>query len=345
MAHHVLREEHLGRALQPIRGLALANAIFAALEVGLLDSLSRSPSLPAELARTLDLHEGRLESLLDYLSNEGVVHVASPEGIVSLTSQGMSFLEVRPWYQLMVGGYADTFSQLRIALKPEASYATRDGAYVATGSCGISQHDALPMVLELLRKMPAPPALVDLGCGDGTFIAEIARALPLTSCFGVEPDSAARDIATQRAHDLGVHNLTILAGDALNLPTELEDLPDSTAFLTAFVLQEILEQSGEDAVVGLLARAFQRRPQSAWLVVEVDRRAALAELKSPLALGYYNPYYLLHGITQQKLIPLKEWSDIYRRAGLRIVAESYPDPRYDSLELKVGHLLRREAGQ
>ena len=342
MRTELLLEGELGRALQPIRGLALANAVFAALECGLLEVLHRGAAETDNLAASLQLHPQRLQSLIDYLANEGVVERGTPPNCISLTKYGQSFLRARPWYELLVGGYANTFSQLRDALKPNAPYADRDGAYVATGSCGISQHDALPMVLELLADIPSPPVLVDLGCGDGTFIAEIAKACPSVSCIGIEPDAGARDIALQRARGFGLTNLRVLPGEAMHLPPELDSLPPDTAFLTAFVLQELLEQSGESEIVALLDQTFTNHPEASWLVVEVDRRDSLSDLPSPLALSYYNPYYLLHGITQQRLIPMSAWKNIYEKAGVDLVAESRPDPQYDSLGLKVGHLLQRK---
>jgi 2-ketoarginine methyltransferase len=333
-----LPEATLAAHLQPIRGLALAHAILASFELGLFESLQAHWWQTDELAVSLGLHAGRLNGLLDYLENEDLVERSN--GQVSLTERGRELQLARPWYELMVGGYSGTFAQLSTTLKTGAPYADRDGRYVAAGSCGISQHDALPMVLELLRLVEHPKALVDLGCGDGTFVAQVAATLPDVPAFGVEPHEAARKEAELQAARLGVSNLRILGGDALNPPEQLGNLTGGVCYITAFVLQEMLEQSGEAAVVQLLRETFESDPNAAWIVIEVDRRHPLPDESSDLALAYYNAYYLIHQVTQQRLIPIDEWRRIYAQAGLMVVAEVFPEPEYDPLRLKFGHLLR-----
>ena len=103
----------------------------------------------------------------------------------------------------------------------------------------------------------------------------------------------------------------------------------------------MLEQSGRAAVVGLLRDTFDRDPEASWIVIEVDLRDTLASETSALALGYYNPYFLLHRITEQRLLPIGEWHLIYKEAGLQVVGEVFPDKRYDSLGIKFGHLLKK----
>ena len=333
-----LQEATLARHLQPIRGLALAHAIYASFQVGLFDALARGATSVEDLAALLDLNGYRLRGLIDYLENENLVERMSNS--VTLTELGTELLAARPWYDLLVGGYAGTFGQLPVVLKEHAGYASRDGASVAVGSCGISQHDALPMVLELLSQAAAPSAIVDLGCGDGTFLADIAVRYPDVPCIGVEPDDSARLAADAEAHRRNLDNFRVIAGDALHFDVPEGTQQAGTCFITAFVLQEILEQSGEDAVVDLLRQTFAKDPFATWIAIEVDRRHPLDAASSDLVLGYYNPYYLLHRITEQRLLSAVEWRRIFETAGLEVIAEVFPAPNYDPLRLKFGNLLR-----
>lgn len=337
-----LSEAILAKHLQPIRGMALAQAIFAAFELGVLDELKGGGQSVHELGRLLSLDVERLRGLVEFLENESLVQYNSDN--VELTASGVELLAVRPWYELLVGGYAATFGQLPEVLKEGATYASRNGAYVGVGSCGISQHDALPMVFELLGHGPLPSAIVDIGCGDGTFLADIATRYPNVMCVGVEPDQGARSAAQAEANERGLDNLRVVAGDALNFDDAGVPRPPGTLYITAFVLQELLEQAGEAAVVKLLADTFVQDPAAAWIVIEVDRRHPLPVEDSGLALGYYNPYFLIHRITEQRLAPISEWRRLFDMAGLEVVAEVFPERNYDSLGIKFGHLLRlREA--
>jgi 2-ketoarginine methyltransferase len=334
-----ISESELAECLAPIRGFALAQAIFAAFELGIFDEIALGPGEIREVAASLSLEPERFDGLLDYLENETVVVRSGTR--VELTPRGQQLRAARPWYELLVGGYSGTFASLAESLRAGAPFATRNGARVAVGSCGISQHDALPMVLKLMQHLERPSAIIDLGCGDGTFIAQVAAAYPDVPCAGVEPDEGARMNAQQRAAAAGISNVQIFAGDALHPPAGLADTGPGVCFITAFVLQEVLEQSGERAVIDLLQRSFEADPDASWLVIEVDRRHPLAGEPSQLALSYYNPYYLLHRVTQQRLLPVSEWKRLYAAAGLCIAAEVLPNPEYDSLGIKFGHLLRR----
>ena len=339
MTNGELSEGVLAEHLQPIRGLALAHAIFGAFQVGLIDALGAGARDVEDLTRELGLHAERLVGLLEYLENEGLVECSGTT--TSLTSMGEQLPLVRPWYELLVGGYSGTFAQLPLTLQAGAPYAGRDGARVAIGSCGISNHDALPMVLELMRAGAQPSAVVDLGCGDGTFVAEIAAEFPDVPAFGIEPDVGARKAAQEAAARRGLANLRILAGDASDIPAEAQELPPGAYYITAFVLQEVLEQSGRAAVVDLLRRTFDADRDASWVVIEVDQRHPLSEEPSDLALGYYNPYFLIHRLTEQRLLPVEAWRTIYHEAGVDVVKEVFPAPAYDPLGIKFGHLLRR----
>jgi 2-ketoarginine methyltransferase len=338
-----LTEDRLVRGLQPIRNFVLAQAIFHFMELGLLDAVAAANRIPiAVLARSRGLREDRLRGLLRYLANEELVGLDADDG-VSLTERGRELVAVRPWYTLLVGGYLPAFAQLSEVMKNGAGYASRDGGHVGEGSCGISQHDALPMTRRLIDRLDQPPGtIVDLGCGDGSYLLDLCRQLPGVHGLGVDPEpesvAAAREKATQQG--LG-DRVSLYVGSAASVP-DLGGLRGPLCFITAFVLQEVLEQSGRDAVLDLLQKSFTAHPDAKWIVIEVDHRPDDdAVMGHGLGLAYYNPYYLIHKVTEQRLEPVRFWEELYREAGLSVLAMEYPDSRYDSLGLKVGFLLSR----
>jgi 2-ketoarginine methyltransferase len=58
-------------------------------------------------------------------------------------------------------------------------------------------------------------------------------------------------------------------------------------------------------------------------------------------MAYYNPYYLIHQITEQRLETSQFWADLFRRAGLECLTMAHPDDRVDSTRLELGYLLKR----
>ena len=178
-------ECRLIEALQPIRGFALAQAIYHLFASGLFDHIVDRDVDLDDLATSVEMDPERLAGFLRFLANEDLVSMRGR--IVMSTPRARSLQEFRPWYELLVGGYARTFEQITDVLR-DGGYASRDDALVGIGSCGISQYDALPLVRQLLADMPAfPSQVVDLGCGDGRFLRGLLRDFPGVSAVGVDP--------------------------------------------------------------------------------------------------------------------------------------------------------------
>lgn len=333
-------ENRLVEALQPIRYLALAQALYQLMDTGLYGSLAEGGSDVDVLARHHGFDPVRLLALLRYLANEG--YAVDDDGW-RLTVKGRALLPFRPWYTLLVGGYAGTFGQIGSTLAADAPWATRDGSKVGTGSCGISRYDALPIVGRLLDQVPGDEAtVVDIGCGDAAFLIELCQQRPGIVGIGLDPDAASVHIAKERIKraDIGdrvsVHQTEGLDTLHLDLPAD-----GQICFLASFALQEILEQDGEDAIRGLLRRSAERYPNSCWLVVEVDHQPTSPKVMAHgLGLAYYNPYYLLHALTEQRLETREFWDSLFDSAGMEVVAFEHPSASVDSTDLELGYLLR-----
>ncbi len=340
-------EARLIQALQPVRGFALAQAVFVLMDSGIHDLLAADPGLSAStVAGKLGMDEARLGGFLRYLANEGFLACdgnADGDGW-RLTSKARQTNEFRAWYKLLVGGYTSTFAQLGDTLRADAPYAGRNGGDVGAGSCGISAYDALPLAERLIGRLETDhTTVVDLGCGDAGFLAALCRSLPGVTGVGLEPDAGGFDLARARIEREGLADRVDLhqagALDVVDL-----DLPahGNLCFLTAFVLQEVLEQRGREPIVAMLRETVRRHPDAHWLVIEVDYRAdEPSVMRHGLGLAYYNPYYLLHELTEQRLERREFWEELFHEAGLEVVAVGHPDDNVDSTGLEIGYLLRR----
>jgi len=328
-------------ALQPVRKFVLAQALFHFMETGIHETIHRADVIAiSQLAYQCQLDERRLRGFLRYLANEGFVAMLDGDA-TSLTGKGIEIATFRPWYTLLIGGYAQTFLQLGEVLADGSKYADRNSILVGKGSCGISEFDALPMARRLLARISDSfQTIIDVGCGDGRYLVELCESMPWIRGIGIEASEAS--VASAREFVRGrsaADRIEIRMNKSATLP-DLSDIPGPLCFVTAFVLQEMLEQADREAIVGLLNEGFARHPDSHWIVVEVDHRPADPDIMATeLGLSYYNPYYLIHQITQQRLETRAFWETLFSDAGLTIVSVETPDPNYDSLGLKIGYLL------
>jgi 2-ketoarginine methyltransferase len=340
MYPETITETELADGIQPIRFFALAQALHAFLQTGAQGFLKKAGTADvSELSGALGLDVERTQGLMQYLANEEYVNIVG--GTVALTVRGAQLDKFEPWYSLLVGGYATSLDQLMACLRDGQRYATRDGASVGAGSCGISRHDALPMTRQLLAEIEGRyETLVDIGCGDGTYLAELCSTLPGVTGLGFDPEAASVRSATEHANALGVGDrVTFRVSSAQSLRGEIARLTDC-CFVVAFVLQEVLEQSGRQAAVDLLSNLVSAEHRRYCVVIEVDHRPGDTDvMNTPLGLAYYNPYYLLHQITEQRLEPAAFWYTMFEDAGVHPISECRPDPSYDSLGLKMGFLL------
>ncbi|MDT0541365.1 MULTISPECIES: 2-ketoarginine methyltransferase [Streptomyces] len=338
-------EPRLVEALQPVRHFFLAQAIEFGLTSGLLDELAADGTTgdrsSADVAKRLSMDPERLLGLLRYFAAEGIVR--NPETSPRLTHKGEEARRFRPWYELLIGGYSATLGELPAVMADPRAYAGRNGGMVGLGSCGISRHDAIPLVRRLLALLPdTPGVVVDLGCGDGSFLLEICA--DRGPGIGIDPDasSIARARTLSREQGRGA-DVTFDVSTAQDFLSRTLDLPHrSVCFITAFSLQEVLEQRDRGAVVDLVRSALEQAPESYLIVVEVDHRPTdPAVMRHGLGLAYYNPYYLLHQVTEQRLETTEFWRDLFAEAGGSVVECLTTDPEVDSTGLELGFLVRK----
>jgi len=327
-------------ALQPIRGLALASAIYAFFEAGLAQALSESSVVDVEkLSEDLVLERERVVALLEFLVVEGFVRRRGRE--YSLAPKGDAILPYRAWYTMLVGGYGGTFLQLGQGLRCGAKPLDRDLGRVGSGSCGISHFDAIPLCRSLLADAGGDVRRVlDIGCGDASYLAELGEAIGAVESIGVEPSRRGYAEALQMVASAGLTDRITLynMGAREFIGSDVKCDPD--LLILSFVLHEILGQDGEEGVEGFLLAVRRRFPGVRVAVVEVDGRPLRpAEDEHPLGVAYYNPYFLLHAFTGQRLEWLPFWSFLFARVGYRVVGHRTVDSSIDSTGREVGFLL------
>lgn len=334
-------ENELAKSLNPIRNMFLAQVVHALFETNVFEELKGNTTQNIDMiAEKTKISTYRLEGLVLYLKHEGLVALNGNQ-TPFLTEEGVSLENSKPWYQLLVGGYGKTLLDLPAMLKDRTLYGSRVGESVGRGSCGISQFDALPMTKRLISKIEHDPkCIVDIGCGDGSYLVDLCGSFPGVQAIGIEPDESSVQLAQKLIVQNGLESRATIEKGDLEAIANLKEIPSETVFVVAFVLQEVLEQSGREKIVEVLQRLKNRHPQGRVVVIEVDRADHnTKKMTSELGLGYYNPYFLIHRLTEQRLETPSFWTELFAEAGWKVEYQVHPEPSYDSLELKIGYLL------
>ena len=336
-------EQRLIEGIRPIAEHYLAAALHHFFDVGIYDALHGSQAYRpiAELAKAMSLEEYRLRGLLYFLANEGVVDVA--DDAVRLTPKGIGLGEFRPWYTMMIGGYATTLVQLGDALRRGAPSCTRNGRYVSAGSCEMSRYDGMPITHELIARSGVQyRQVLDLGCGSALYLTEFCRQLPGITAWGTEPDPGGYAEAVRVVADAGMAGrISLVNKSATQFLADPPDGCEPDLVVLGYVLQEILQQEGEAAVENLLAGVVKRFPEISVVVIEVDDQFANPTvMRHGLATNFWNPYYLLHVFTEQRLEGTEYWESLFGRVGLQVREFVSTDRNIDSTGLELGYLLR-----
>lgn len=334
-----IQEDVLVAGLEPFRGFVLSTAIYAMQRSGLERELAAGASLD-QLVDGGRRDRARLAALLDYLGAAGLV--ASDGETFTLTDLAHTYREAGVWYEMMIGGYGQTFISLADHLDAGTPPAPRVGRYVGSGSCGISLHDSIPLLRRLLAASGRDyRRLVDLGCGSGVYLTELCAQFPHMRAVGIEPNADAVEAARQWvAAQPTADRVTVEQAGALEWLARTAEKPDLA--ILAFVIHEVLGQEGEPGVRRLLGGLFDNAPDLDLAVIDIDLCSDdPAAMAHPLARNYYNAYFLMHPFTGQRLMPRLWWEELFTDCGLTAVAFGTTDPAMDSTGIEIGWLLRR----
>ncbi len=325
--------ESLNRSLDYIRGFSVSFVLQALIADGAL-ALMEQPFTVEGLSTRQGYRPDLFAAVVKFLVVEEIAERSAGSDSYQLTDFGKWIAGQPGWFNLLVGGYQNVFARLSEVLRDGPQAAERNSHRVGLGSYQISVHDAFPLAWALIEAVNGNATrFVDIGCGDGYFVREICTRLPHATAIGVEPSELFEN-AVRAVDRAGLADrIEIVHADGLSF-----DIPPDTDFLLfAFVLQEILPQIGEDGLVAYFRKLRESGFGGAVLAIEVEYDPDdQVVLRTPIGRGYYNPYYLLHPLTNQRLMPIRRWKELFATAGYRLAAEETVDPCVDPSGLEVG---------
>lgn len=330
------------KTLDYVKGFVGAKVIFQMLQLGVFDDLLEGRSIE-QIASGRKLDPYLLRTVFEYLTVEGLL-VKEGRGrdagaSFHLSAYGSRIKHYEGWFNILIGGYDNIFSNVGAMLTEGIDGYKRNGRLVGVGSCQISQYDTIPITRAFIERVkPSAKLIVDFGCGNAQYLCTLAKELGDIKAIGIEPDTSAYEAGLKQVEQMGLQEQVRLVNvDALDY--EIDEQPDFILF--GFVLQEIISQIGRPAFIDYLRKLGRKFAGSYLMVMEVDYDIDnKAAMQAPMGRGYYNPYFLLHPFTNQLLLPRREWEVIFDEAGYDVVVDEVTSAKADPSGFGICYVLK-----
>jgi SAM-dependent methyltransferase len=246
--------------------------------------------------------------LVEYLVDKGALDYDGNG--VRLLPIGKDLLDVMPFGMLHLA-YQPVFLRHISALVRESPKYERDVRRAAEASGLINAASTFKTVINSCGT-PKGSAVLDLGCGDGTFLQMYREMWPGVRLAGLDSDPQSVEKAKQRL--LSVDVIVKSIADVATV-RELSSRLEPTWVFAFFVLHEV--GSNTSLISELLSAVFTEAPEVRVAVTECYRpttdqcrrhnRQQFAEFK------------LFHSLSQQALLTRDEWRHIVGVSGGRVV--------------------------
>jgi SAM-dependent methyltransferase len=313
-------------SLRLVDDAILAHVLMALWESGFYEyALAHSSFRAAEAAEKLRLDPRILGWLLDHLVGRGILQ-AGDDGL-RLTARGSGYFNVlcRGSLNLYLGGYGALLSRLGPLLRKEIALSdpatVRSGHHAAVGSEQLSCVWVVPAALRILARRGSRKVL-DLGCGAGGFLIQLAQTDASARGVGVDQSPEAIEQARRNARRFGVDDrLKFVRADvgADLLPEGAGEMEGVDA-ITAMYLFHEFGRDGREKIVEVLRGIRRGFPGRCLVFAECHPPDVRAMAEDPPASFSPLDYLLIHPLSRQgpPLTPA-EWKAILEEAGIRLL--------------------------
>ena len=312
-----------------VRGHVMTRVVQTVLEIGMLDAMRRSGAVDVgKFAVERGFDARLLTAVCDYLVARRIMRRADTNGSYALDDDGQFLMNsnaARGWLEL-THGYESVLHALPDLLsgrrRYEAGDIQRDGERVAVGSGRASIGFFFPLTAETIRRNGYRRVL-DIGCGDATFLRYLCREYPEMKGVGLDRSPAAVSAACEQiARDGLSDRISVICADAFDLGAYKDQLRGVDVATSFFVLHELCGGPDGGPLAPFLATFRLALPGVPLIAVEAIRPSVEEMRRRP---GPAIEYSLLHDLSGQRTIGRGDWRQVLERAGFSQVHEDHFD--------------------
>lgn len=281
----------------------------------------------AVVSQELSLEPDVLRSLIEYLVGWGIVAPEADSFV--LTAKGRSYWNyiTRGVLTAHLAGYNQLLVHLGPLLRREIDLndprLNRSGRLVASGSgYALLGSGTIPWILKLIKQIGGT-YVMDIGCGAGDFLIQLALRWPDGAGLGIDMNAEA--IAEAQANAcrcrvsdrLTFHHAKLSAEPMPLDPAVMKRVDTLTAM---YLLHEFAGRGGAAAITAAIAQLRTQFPGRTLLMLEGERADPASLFATPPRTFAQLDYSFIHPLSRQgPLRTTAEWEVIIKSAGARLV--------------------------
>ncbi len=309
----ITADEQVARIFEWRRGFNNIHLIDTGIELGLFRALAEAPGLTAEaLAERLGLKLHHVRTWCWTAHGQGLLD--SDEDSRFRLAPHMDAILANPGHPRYLGGYAQLGTRVAAEdfrrsveafrtgqVKPFQGRGEAFAHLIAQSTWGLQVVTAkkiLPGIDGLAARLGAGGTVLEVGCGTGNFLVQVAKAFPGARAVGVDLDADSLAIAGRRIADAG------LADRASARLGTVEDVVKPGS-VDVVVMIEVLHEIAQDIRPAVVRQCAQALKPGGWLlVVDETYPSTLAQTREadyrfPLQTG-------IEELTWGNVIPTRE---------------------------------------
>ncbi len=300
------------------RGYAVSRIAGTLIEVGLIDEMLSTNSVDLvkfSNIKNFDLYT--LKVVCDYFS---ILGIFGKRGLkYSLTAYGQKLFDSSKGVFSLLYAYMPVFEALPEIIRKEKKYGVdvlRKSEFVGLGSAELGQLLPFPYAKDILRRYNLKKIL-DMGCGAGEFLVNFCKHDGFRG-YGIDISPEVIEVARKNARINGLTSrVKFQTADVFALHKLDREFKEADVVAFMFVLHEFLHES-KGKVIEVLKEVEKNFPKCFILVSEVCEWSVPKLLRNPAPVA---EHHLFHKLSKQGLASLKEWREIFDKAGLQCIEE------------------------
>jgi hypothetical protein len=324
--------------IELLRGNLSCPLIAAFGEIGLADKLLTGPATKQDLG--LNGNPEVLGACLDYLICIGLLssRQEADDLLYELTEPGRMVFRRYGAFSLLhsYNKYFDSLAELLTS--KSAVMPTVERGENVVGSGALHAKKFFPAALQQLELIQ-PKAIIDIGCGDGTFLEYAHARVPNAELAVIDYSQVAIDATTKRFSECGIDLVAAVTSDGSLVDHWAAELPASfktaspVVFTIWFVAHEFSQRS-ETVLIEFFKRMNATFPKADIILGEIVNLPSTV-LAENARTSIMPEYLFFHRLSGQGVMSWDAWRRIIARTPYSLAAQV----RFDEVKTRNGQCL------